>query len=145
MLEVKDKNLSAIKCINAIAPPKIQRLEKEWERYKYLVLERSPNSYNEIRQLLKDKTSYPLSSFYSLIDQAIATPVTAGNAVNAAQHVWGYFRESVDDNGRLDFQKKLNKVSQGGSTKAMKRLLWNLAEIRQQKYLLDSLYFMEVI
>ncbi|MDD2483532.1 MAG: UV DNA damage repair endonuclease UvsE [Eubacteriales bacterium] len=145
MLEVKDKNLSAIKCINAIAAPKIQRLEKEWERYKYLVLERSPNSYNEIRQLLKDKTSYPLSAFYQLIDEAMETPVTAGNAVNAAQHVWGYFRELADEKTRLRVQQNLNKVSQGGSTKAMKRLLWNLAETWQQKYLLDSLYFMEVL
>lgn len=29
MVEVKDKNLSAIKCINAISSPKIKRLEKE--------------------------------------------------------------------------------------------------------------------
>jgi UV DNA damage endonuclease len=39
MVEVKDKNLSALKCINTIASPKIQRLEKDWGRYKYLVQE----------------------------------------------------------------------------------------------------------
>lgn len=144
MVEVKDKNLSAIKCINAISSPGIQRLEKDWGRYKYLVLEHSPKIYHEIRQLLKDKNTYPLSAFYRLIDEAMKTPVKAGNAVNAAQHVWGYVRDSVDQNTRLSFEKSLNEASQGGSTTAMKRLLWKLAEVQQQKYLLDSLYFMKL-
>lgn len=144
MVEVKDKNLSAIKCINAISSPGIQRLEKEWGRYKYLVLEHSPKGYHAIRQLLKDKSTYPISAFYRLIDEAMKTPVKPGNAVNTVQHVWGYVRDSADQNTRLSFEKSLNKASQGGSTTAMKRLLWKLAEARQQKYLLDSLYFMEL-
>lgn len=42
MLEVKDKNLSAIKCIHCTQKEKkIQQLEKEWGRYKYKVLENS--------------------------------------------------------------------------------------------------------
>jgi UV DNA damage endonuclease len=144
MVEVKDKNLSAIKCLNAIALPKILRLEKEWRRYKYLVLERSPKIYNEIRQLLKDKRAYPLSAFYRLIDVAVKTPVTTGNRVNAAQHVWGYVRDLADEKTRECFEKRLDKVSQGRSATTMKCLIWNLAEAQQQKYLLDSLYFMEL-
>ncbi len=144
MVEVKDKNLSALKCVNAISSPKIQRLEKEWGRYKYLVLERSPKIYNEIRQLLKGKKAYPLSSFYRLIDEMMMTPVTAGNVVNAAQHVWGYVRDLADEKTRTRFEQNLNKVSRGGSPNTMKHLIWNLAEVQQQKYLLDSLYFMEL-
>lgn len=52
MLEVKDKNLSAIKCINCTsADKKIKELEEEWSRYKYSVLGKSAAHYNEIRQL----------------------------------------------------------------------------------------------
>lgn len=145
MVEVKDKNLSAIKCINAIAPPQIQRLENEWARYKYLVLERSLKKYNEIRQLLKDKSAYPISEFYRLIDDAMKTPITVGNAVNAAQHVWGYVNDLADDKERTSFKSSLEKISQGGSTVAIKRKLWKLANVQKQKYLLDSLYFIEVI
>ena len=145
MVEVKDKNLSALKCINAIASPKIQRLEKEWERYKYLVLEHAPKSYQEIRRLLKDKSRYPVVEFYRLIDEALMTPVTPGNAVNAAQHVWGYFKDSADRNSRLRFDKLINKVSMGESTLPMKRLLLKLAEEQRQQYLLNSLYFMKLL
>ncbi|WP_236005800.1 UV DNA damage repair endonuclease UvsE [Desemzia sp. RIT 804] len=56
MLEVKDKNISAVKCINATRlDHSIKYLEKEWMRYKYLVLEYSPERYQQIRTLLKDK------------------------------------------------------------------------------------------
>lgn len=144
MVEVKDKNLSALKCVNAIASPKIQQLEKEWGRYKYLVLEHYPKGYQEIRQLLKDKSTYPVIDFYRLIDEALMTPVKPGNAVNAAQHVWGYFKDSADENTRLSFEKRITKASMGESTISIKRLLWKLAEAQQQKYLLDSLYFRDL-
>lgn len=145
MVEVKDKNLSAIKCINAIASPHIKRLEKEWGRYKYLILEHSPNIYNEIRQLLKDKKTYPVSQFYKLIDEALKSPVSAGNAVNAALHVWGYVNNLADDKTKLIFEKNLKKVSQGGSTTSIKRHLLGLAEIQKQEYLLNSLYLTNMI
>lgn len=145
MLEVKDKNLSAIKCINAIASSEIQRLEREWSRYKYLILEHSPQGYNEIRQLLKDKKAYPVIEFYRLIDEAIRISIKPGNAVNAALHVWGYFKEIVDEKTRKSFEKSIQKVSMGESTVPVKRLLWKLVKEHQQQYLLDSLYFMDLI
>lgn len=145
MVEVKDKNLSALKCINAISKPEIKNLEIEWSRYKYSVLERSPNNYNKIRQILKNKKVYPVIEFYKLIDEAMITPVKPGNAVNAAQHIWGYFKDSCNEGTRKKFEKSLLKVSEGESTNTMKRLLLKMAEEEQQKYLLESLYFMDVI
>lgn len=141
MLEVKDKNLSAIKCSIATGRPKMIYLEKEWSRYKYLVLERAPNCYKQIRELLKDKSTIPVVDFYALIDRALASSVSQGNAVNAAQHVWGYFSKWADKKARIAFEKHLNKVKQGQKTTTLKKLLWNLAVLQQQSYLLDSLYF----
>jgi UV DNA damage endonuclease len=61
MLEVKDKNLSAVKCINCTAEQgSIGALELEWGRYKYAVLEKAPDDYRKIRELLK-KSAYPHS------------------------------------------------------------------------------------
>lgn len=145
MLEVKDKNLSAVKCINATSSPEIQRLEREWSRYQYLVLEHSPTIYQELRDLLTDKSAYPAIEFYKLIDKAILTPVKPINAVNAAWQVWDYFQTSADVKTRLKFEKSIAKVVLGESTIPMKRLLWKLTGEQKQKTLLDSLYFMELI
>ena len=143
MLEVKDKNLSAIKCINSVSKPEIKNLEMEWSRYKYLVLEHSPNNYNKIRQILKNKKAYPILEFYRLIDEAVIAPVKPGNAVNAAQHIWGYFKDSYNEDMRKKFEKTLLKTSKGESAIPMKRLLWKMAEEQDKKYLLESLYFIE--
>ena len=91
MLEVKDKNLSAVKCINALRDePHIKHLEKEWGKYKYAILEKSPAIYQEIRTLLKDKSGYPVREFYYLIETALAdTTLNPGYITNTAAHVWG--------------------------------------------------------
>lgn len=146
MVEVKDKNLSALKCINTIASPQILHLEKEWERYKYLVMEHSPAVYKELNQLMKDKNSYPVLEFYRLIEEASLTPVVPENAVRAARHVWGYFKDSADKSARLKFEKGIDKVSMGESPLPMKRLLWKLVQEQQdQQHLLCSHYFMEFL
>ncbi|WP_407372279.1 UV DNA damage repair endonuclease UvsE [Carnobacterium sp.] len=143
MLEVKDKNLSAVKCITATTEhPHINLLEKEWSLYKYSVLERSPKLYDDIRQLLKDKSSFPVLDFYRLLDQAIAMEVTTGTAVNAASHVYGYFKNETTEKEKAGFLKQLEKVEQtNGSIKALKKILWNLAVGYNQPYLLQSYYF----
>lgn len=143
MLEVKDKNLSAVKCITATTEqPNINLLEKEWSLYKYSVLERSPKLYDEIRQMLKDKSSFPVLDFYRLLDQAIAMEVTRGTAVNAASHVYGYFKKGATEKEKAAFLKQLEKVEQtNGSIKALKKILWNLAVAYKQPYLLQSYYF----
>lgn len=145
MLEVKDKNLSAIKCINATESPKIQRLENEWARYKYLILEHSPNVYQAIRELLKDKSAYPVEEFYRLIDESLKREANPGNALNAAQHVWGYFKNSSDEYSQQKSEKLLAKLAKGGSSLPIKRFLLQLAKAQNQSYLLDSLYFKDVL
>ncbi len=72
MLEVKDKNLSAIKCILCTRTDyNISHLEKEWARYKYYVLGKNPNAYNSIRELLRDKANYSSYEFYEIIESCI--------------------------------------------------------------------------
>lgn len=144
MFEVKDKNLSAIKGINLLATPHIKYLEKEWGRYKYWVLEHSPQIYNEIRQLLKDKNHYPVIEFYEWIDKALEKPIRGGTAVNAAQHIWGYVEDLADAKTRANFDRNIEKVAEGGSTLPLKRLLWKLAVAKEQPYLMNSLYFNEI-
>ena len=143
MLEVKDKNLSAIKCQNAtIAAPKTVLLEKEWGRYKYAILEKSPTVYQAIRTLLKDKEVYTVQEFYRLIDTAFAEEPHPGYAENAAAHVWGYFKKHATDTERKQYEKNLaNYRNNTGTLATLKRQLFKIAEKHEVDYLLQSLYF----
>lgn len=142
MLEVKDKNLSAVKCLNLVTDRGIEALEEEWSRYKYTVLERSPNTYQAIRQLLKSKTEYPVREFYRLIESALASAPIPGQAVNAAQHVWGYFKDQAAPGEKKRFEGLLDKFLAGEiRLELVKNHLARLAGKYQETYLLQGYYF----
>ncbi|MEL7660767.1 MULTISPECIES: UV DNA damage repair endonuclease UvsE [Acetobacterium] len=143
MLEVKDKNLSAMKCINCITTKKeINRLEHEWSKYKYAVLERSPLDYLEIRKLLNNKDSYPCMEFYNLIEASFQKETTMGNSINVAQHIWGYFRTIALPSEKKYFLKLLDQYEKGeASIKKVKKNLWKMTVKYEQTYLLDSYYY----
>lgn len=143
MLEVKDKNLSAIKCICCTSSQKsIRVLEEEWSRYKYLVLEKAPNDYKAIRTLLKEKGSYPALAFYQYIEHALSQEAVLGMNINAALHVWGYFKDIASLREKEQFQKKLQQCKHGDCPiGALKRYLYRLSQTYQKHYLLQSYYF----
>lgn len=146
MLEVKDKNLSAVKCslcLDAHGP--ITALEQEWSRYKYSVLERSPQDYQAIRQLLKDKSAYPAAAFYGLVEDALFQPENAGYALNAAQHVWGYFKDVCSDGERQAFLALADGYRAGAlPLSRLKAWLGRMAVRHQDPYLLASYYFLDL-
>jgi UV DNA damage endonuclease len=146
MLEVKDKNLSARKCLLCLSASRQPReLEIEWSRYKYLVLEHSPQDYLAIRELLKDKQAHPCVAFYEHVDHARQTEITAGQAENAALHVWGYFRNLATEQEKQRFLLHLDQFRQGReSIIPIKRLLLKLAGKYGQDYLTGSYYFLAV-
>lgn len=143
MLEVKDKNISTVKCINATQPERgIGALEKEWARYKYSILERSQPIYQQIRNLLKDKEAYPVEKFYQLIEEALEEEIDKGDAINAAQHVWGYFRDQAELKDVTAFKRNLKKYEEDTATLAtLKRQLKRFTDKYDQTYLKHSLYF----
>lgn len=142
LLVTGDKNLSCIKCRNALQPQGIQALELEWSKYKYLILEYAPAHYFQIRQLLKEKNSYPILQFYDLIDEGLSQPLQMNNAINTYAHIWGYFKNRVDEEEKRLYQRKLEEVQRGSLThQAMKNYLEQLAIQYRETYLLDSYYF----
>ena len=145
MLEVKDKNLSAVKCSNLASEslPRA-RLTEEWAKYKYAVLERDPTAYNDIREYLKS-ASPQATGFYKILEAALAKEVTPGNAVNAAAHVWGYFSDLAGQNEKKRFLVMLdNLASSVHLLPSIKKFLFRQAEKYQISYLLQSLYFYNV-
>jgi UV DNA damage endonuclease len=120
----------------------ISRLEDEWGRYKYAVLERSQKAYDAIRALLIDKDGYPVAEFYRLIDLAAATePVTTVRA-NAAQHVWGHFKKRAPVTEKQAFVALIERYLSGKVTIVdVKDHLWSLALRYDDKYLREAYYF----
>ncbi|MDD3893873.1 MAG: UV DNA damage repair endonuclease UvsE [Syntrophomonadaceae bacterium] len=143
MLEVKDKNLSAVKCINCISSSmNIAILESEWSKYKYSVLERSPEEYLAIRRLLRDKKEYPAIEFYNRLETAFKIPMDKVNAANAALHVWGYFKDDATAKEKEKFLKLLRKFQLNEiSISSIKTYLHHLMVKYQRDYLINSYYF----
>lgn len=53
-----------------------------------------------------------------------------GDALNAVQHVWGYFKDAADARRKADFLKGLDGSMRGNrSIAVLKRKLYALAEI----------------
>ena len=143
MLEVKDKNLSAVKCILGTSRTgTIRQLEKEWANYKYTILEHSPKHYQEIRSLLKDKNSNPVYDFYRLVEEAMELEPARGHVINAFQHVWGYFKEEASEPEKVKFLKELTKYELGEiGPDRVKRYLEKLLDHYPNTYLSQSYYF----
>ncbi len=143
MLEVKDKNISALKCHNAVrSDRKIIHLENEWARYKYLVLSKSPKNYQLIRTLLNDKGSYPVELFYRLVDEALNAPSDFGHEVNAVEHIWGYFKTSATPTERKRYETLLEEFrATGSSLNTLKTHLFKLVKTHQEPYLINAYYF----
>ncbi len=143
MLEVKDKNLSAVKCINSTTKDKqIKKIEEEWGKYKYKILESSPSNYLEIRNLLKNKEDYPAIKFYNYIEASMENNIAVGNSINAAMHIWGYFKDIASDKEKNDFFKSIEAYKQEKvSVSSIKNKLWKMTVKYNQLYLLNSYYF----
>ncbi|HWQ98118.1 MAG TPA: UV DNA damage repair endonuclease UvsE [Clostridia bacterium] len=142
MLEVKDKNRSAVKCVLCTSAPNQHLLETEWGRYKYSVLEHSPADYQAIRERLKDKSGDHALAFYQTVERALAIPEDKGRAVNALEHVWGYFSDRATAVETRNYLSLRDGYSVGTNELAqVKRLLYRLSLKYEQDYLLNSYYF----
>ncbi len=139
MLEVKDKNRSFLK-VNAFFHPSKQKLEAEWARYKYWVLAHSQSNYLAIRALLKQE-QVDAVSFYALIDRSIYGAYSKQDAINAFQHIWGYFKKTASEKEKLQFLKQLDAFKTNRCTElAIIHHLRRLSQKYNQTYLLSSYY-----
>ena len=143
MLEVKDKNRSAVKCVLCTMEKPNQRLlETEWGRYKYSVLERSPADYQALRERLKDKAGNHALAFYQTVERALTLPEDKGRALNALEHVWGYFSDCATPAEARRYQALRDGYLRGEHPlEKVKRLLYRLSQAHKQDYLLGSYYF----
>ena len=143
MLEVKDKNLSAIKCIHAaIDHPPAKKLETEWARYQYYVQSKDDKAYQSIRELLKEKEARVSKDFYEIIEKVIRLPENIDAEINVAQHVWGHLNKDCTASDKKRYEKLLEGYRRGTSTlQTLKKHLLKCSILQGQDYLIQSLYF----
>lgn len=150
MLEVKDKNLSALKCIYITDENvSLTRIEEEWARYKYYVMSKSAAIYSEISKIMNEhnktinmdvhETAYKI---YGLIEKAQKLPEDKGAQINAAQHVWGYMKTTCTPKDKAHFQTLLSDYNSGKkSIDAVKSFLFRETNKQDIYYLQKSHYF----
>lgn len=140
MLEVKDKDISAIKCIALLKELQdntipISNLYTEWAKYKYLVMEHGYDYYKKCSALVKNNCSF--LEFYTLVDEAINRPLQWNTQKNAFEHVWGYVKVDTSLNERNHFKKIMNEEN----PIKVKDYLEKLAFKYNSQYLIDSYFF----
>ncbi len=146
MLEVKDKNISAVKCVLLTGDNgNVRQLEREWSKYKYYVLGKYPEGYYEIRELLKDKQSFKAYEFYSIIEKAYIAESKTQNEVNAMQHVMGYFKKNWTMAEKRRIINNIKKYEKGEmQLMSVKNSLYKLSVKYNSEYLLNSYYFVDL-
>ncbi|MBU3142059.1 UV DNA damage repair endonuclease UvsE [Clostridium sp. CF012] len=140
MLEVKDKDISAIKC-NLVVSNMNKKLkhvviEKQWAKYKYLLMERNYKYYKECSHLVKDNCS--IQEFYEYTDEIINLDVEDGSFINTCEHVWGYIKDSASDKEQAHFKKLLMDLEH---KEKVKLYLKKLCDKYNSEYILSSYYF----
>jgi UV DNA damage endonuclease len=142
MLEVKDKNMSAVKCINALkSPVDYGAIQKDWAKYKYLIMEKSQNEYKNISKLF-NKGNFSPVEFYHMIEKSLVMQSETGNSINSLEHVWGYFKNEADIKEHNTFFRYLkNFKNKRTKLEAVKGYLHRLAYKYNKEYLLNSYYF----
>lgn len=134
MLEVKDKNRSFVK-VNQFFNPSQRVLEQEWARYKYSVMSKSQQAYNEIRLMFKNNNIVKVQDFYRKIDTLEVENIKA--QINALQHIWGYFKKEANAKEKESYLNFFEKKD----VKSMYNLMKRLSKKYEKDYLSQSYYF----
>lgn len=112
--------------------------QKKWAELKYLIMSRSQEDYQQIRQLFRNNRwdDEKEAQFQRCIQHALEQPPTKGSLQNAYQHVWGYFKTIATEAEKADYQKLLYCFSVENDL--FLPFLQELAEKYQVDYLLES-------
>lgn len=144
MLEVKDKNMSCVKCINCTADSlSFDILEKDWNRYKYTILERDPSMYHKISKSFSQKNDNVFAvTFYKLLEQVLQREGDIASNTKAVLNVWEDISDEVTENEMKTFHRNLEKYQhQQLGLHVIKNQLKRLADKYKIDHLTGSYYF----
>ncbi|MBV1822304.1 YbgA family protein, partial [Coprococcus sp. MSK.21.13] len=79
----------------------------------------------------------------NLIENGLQKESNVGNSINAASHVWGYFKDIATEKEKNNFLNNIERYRQGKtSIKTVKNILWKMTVKYNREYLLNSYYFL---
>ncbi|WP_242846178.1 hypothetical protein [Clostridium novyi] len=126
MLEVKDKEISAIKCTKVLDSINFENnkknliIKEQLERYKYLVMERGLEFYTELIETFSD--SYDVIGFYEFIDEVLKENIKEKDFIKTFNEIWKDFNDEVTEvehkqilkliNNDLDYKKRKRKAKE---------------------------------
>ncbi|WP_350344482.1 UV DNA damage repair endonuclease UvsE [Proteinivorax tanatarense] len=136
MLEVKDKELSVLKCQNLVNDGlSVKHRTDIWALYKYAVMEKDYSLYKECSKVINSDIN--ITEFYKIVDKAILMPINYGSFANAAEHIWGYFKNQATQSEKKRFFDTLKQRD----VKKVKKILWALTKKYNNEYLKKSYFF----
>lgn len=152
MLEVKNKDISAIKAINILdsltGNEKKVTIYNEWSKYKYNIMERNYNYYKQCSKLIKEHGN--LLDFYTLLDDYLIKPIDKNNFLNTLMHVNGYFKNIVNTREKSQLTKYLKEAEEKLPEEFLldnpvlfriKSFILKLSEKYEVQYIKSSYYF----
>ncbi len=138
MLEVKDKELSALKCVNILNPkPSASIKYSQWAKYKYSVMEKNYTNYKKCSKIVNSPAS--ICEVYEAIDEALVLPFSQGNFVNTAEHVYGYVKKQSTQKEKETFFQLLDEPLLNKDK--IKLNLQKLCKKYDKTYINESYYF----
>lgn len=112
--------------------------EKKWSRNKYFVLSKSQKIYLEIRNYFKND-QIKLEYLQTKIQEARDLSEDRREAVNAFNHVWGYFKQEATEEEKEDFFALLDEYLGGEIGKeSLIDYLKNLLKKHPNEYIENS-------
>ncbi len=138
MLEVKDKEISAIKCVCSLEENfDISTRTEQWAKYKYSVMEKNYSYYKKCSSMVNSKL--PLSEVYEYIDDCLSKSFNEGSFRNAAEHVYGYVKDKATAKEKDNFSELISNCAE--NRVKIKDLLRKLCKKYEVSYINNSYYF----
>lgn len=138
MLEVKDKEISAIKCTYALKEDlAISERTKQWAKYKYSLMEKNYSYYKKCSSLVNSKVH--MKEVYMYIDQCLQESFDEGNFINTAEYVYGYIKDKVTIKEKGNYNELLKNPTENKDK--IKSLLQKLCKKYKAEYINNSYYF----
>lgn len=138
MLEVKDKEISALKCIYSLKEDlKLSNRTDQWAKYKYSVMEKNYSFYKKCSSLVNSEV--PLCHVYTYIEHCLSLPFDEENFINTVQHVYGYLKDKATLNEKQKFNDLLSDAKMNRDK--IKEMLKKLCEKYGIEYINNSYFF----